>query len=109
MSQMDSLTVAVTGGFKTNPLGTLSQNSYFYNILNGVWTDGPLLKEMRAQHGCSLISGKDGKPTTIIAGGSDGKKKFKSVEIYNRNLNIWEKVQDLPTDMASMQVKYMNF
>ena len=106
MSQMDSLTLVVTGGCKSGAFTNCGLNSYFYNLVTKLWTDGPPIKEMRTSHGCSFITGGDGKPTAIIVGGmNDRKSKLKTVEIYNRTLDRWESLREVPEFMASMQVK----
>jgi len=106
MSQMDSITLVVTGGYQQNPFSTCSQNSYFYDLIFGRWSEGPMLKEVRAEHGCSFIGGRDGKPTAIIVGGYGSLKstRLQTVEIYNRILKKWESGPSLPRNFFYLQV-----
>ena len=100
MAQMDSVSIVVTGGIGTGTgTGTaqvFSQKSNFYNLTTNTWSDfAPNLLTPRGEHGCSFIAGEDGKPTAIIAGGKTNVvfsllQRLKTVEIYNRALNIWE-------------------
>jgi hypothetical protein len=61
----------------------------------------------RAEHGCSFISGKDGKPTAIVVGGyvNAAFTRLDSVEIYNRALDKWESGPTLPDKLSAFQVK----
>jgi len=106
MSQMDSVTIVVTGGYQKNPYSTCSQNSYFYDLIFEKWSVGPKLKEMRAEHACTFIAGRDGKPTAIIAGGYVFPKpsRLQTVEIYNRISNQWESGPNLPGIFSYLQV-----
>jgi hypothetical protein len=106
-SQMDSLTLAVTGGYATKNVKDCSQKSYFYHLATKTWTDGPLMIAQRAEHGCSFISGKDGKPTAIVVGGyvNAALTRLDSVEIYNRALDKWESGPALPDKLSAFQVK----
>lgn len=103
MSQMDSTTVVVTGGYKTNPFKDASKSTYFYNLFSEKWTSGPDLVFETAEHGCSFISGKDGKPTAIVAGGINT-AKLNAVQIYNRALDKWESGPPLPQALNGFQV-----
>ena len=108
MSQMDSLTVVVTGGYttSTSTVAVGNPKSYFYNLFTKVWSNGPNLLTNRGDHGCSFIAGRDGKPTAIIAGGYFN-GRMKSVEIYDRVLNAWQSGPDLPLYLNAFQVIFL--
>ena len=116
MSQMDSLTLVITGGMS----GTaFSKQTYFYNLKTQKWDHEnvpplktPQLLSERIYHGCSFITDLDGQPTAIIAGGSKSvdsttsSTSFDSVEVYNRALGTWESGPKLKEKMHAFQVKY---
>ena len=105
MSQMDSLTLVITGG-KSLKL-VVGKSTYFYDLLNGQFrsqSEADLLTA-RANHGCSFITGPDGSPTAIIAGGEGARGALNSVEIYDRATGGWELGPNLPFVMKGFQVK----
>jgi hypothetical protein len=106
-SPMDSLTVVVTGGYLTSMPSNANYNkkSYFYNLVTKTWTPGPQLNILRAEHSCSFIKGKDGKPTAIIGGGVSLAVRQNTVEIYNRDLNKWEAGPPMTKSVNAFQVR----
>ena len=108
MSQMDSVTIVVTGGYTDAQFGTYSKKSYFFNIITKSWaSSAPDLKIPRTEHGCSFITGQDGQPTAIIVGGhTTGLIRQETVEIYNRTLNIWESGTPFPKKFSNMVVTH---
>ena len=106
MAQMDSLTLAITGGYTTAGYSDCTRKSYFLNLASKIWTEGPAMIAARGEHGCSFIAGRDGKPTAIVAGGhvQPSPSRMDSVEIYNRALNKWESGTSLPQKINAFQV-----
>ena len=104
MSQIDSMTLVLTGGYLSSN-GPFSQRTYFFSWYNKKLTQGPDLTASRAEHGCSFITGMDGNPTAIVAGGRVSSNTFTStVEIFNRALNKWESGPALPKPMSLFKV-----
>lgn len=108
MSQLDSIYLVLTGGYHISASGLYSQSTYFYSWYNSngnLMTTGPDLMMGRAQHGCAFITGKDGVPTAIVAGGLvETNARTTSVEIFNRGLNKWESGPALPQPMSGFKV-----
>ena len=69
MSQIDSMTLVLTGGYLSTGTGPYRQRTYFFSWFSQQLTTGPNLITSRAEHGCSFITGMDGNPTAIVAGG----------------------------------------
>lgn len=111
VSQSDSLTIVLTGGLGSG--SGASQKTYFYPWFNynaASMVPGPDMISKRYDHGCSFITGKDGNPTAIVAGGKDSTGMImKTVEIFNRALNKWESGPDLPAAVYGFTVSSSSF
>jgi len=99
MVQLNSTHIYLTGGY--NKYGHTS-HTYFYNIVENVWTQGPDLLTVRAEHVCGTINDRNNNPTVIIAGGWSSATGFSvsSTEIYNQTSNKWETGPELPVNIG---------
>ena len=105
MSQIDSMTLVITGGVIQVNHGQTLRHTHFYSWFSQQWTSGPDLTTSRAEHGCSFITGMDGNPTAIVAGGQvSSNTSTSTVEIFNRALNKWESGPALPQTMSLFKV-----
>ena len=113
MSQLDSMYLVLTGGYRISSSGFFSQGTYFYNWYNfngSSVTAGPDLILNRAEHGCSFVTGKDGNPTAIVAGGLVASGvQTNTVEFYNRATKKWESGPALPKPMSGFQVRFLKY
>ena len=111
VSQIDSMYLVVSGGYEFP--GVFSKKTYFYSWYNfnaKTMRNGPNLIKNRTEHGCSFITGKDGSPTAIVAGGLVAPNtETNSVEIYNRELNKWQWGPNLPHRMTGFKVIFLRF
>ena len=96
MVQFNSTHLFLTGGFNGN--GPTS-HTYVYNTVTNVWTSGPDLLTVRAEHTCGSINDSSNNPTVIVAGGWVGASSLSTTEIYNRIANKWETGPALPFNM----------
>ena len=112
VSQIDSMYLVLSGGYEFPGTGNLSQKTYvysWYNLDAKTMTNGPNLIKKRAEHGCSFITGTDGSPTAIVAGGLVAPKtETNSVEIYSRELNKWQWGPNLPRRMTGFKVIFLD-
>ena len=83
---INSTTAFVTGGKTWH----YSYSTYFVNIINWTWTQGPQLKETRADHGCTVFIHNNGQKYAIVAGGRKGCCTYSSTEILDLNNGILE-------------------
>jgi hypothetical protein len=103
---VNSTTVMVIGGFQ---YGLVSSNTYFFNIRNEVWIEGPQLKQSRFEHSCGRIrkGGQSQEFSIIVAGGNDKSElssKLSSVEILDQGSNEWRKGPGLPFEIDKAQM-----
>ncbi len=95
MVQLSSSQIFLTGGYNSN--GEISR-TYIYNTVTNVWTSGPDLLTVRAEHACGIINDSNNNPTVIVAGGwSDLMgRSMSTTEIYNHISNKWDTGPELP-------------
>jgi hypothetical protein len=93
---VNSSTVFVIGGFKDTYY--YSSRSFYFNLGEGSWIEGPKLKYERSRLSCGKIRrDKDSQDRSIIvAGGTDGNFLLSSVEILDERSNEWRTGPELP-------------
>ena len=70
--------------------GQISKSTYFYNVSNDKWKNGPDLKEARMYHTAGLIFDKvNHTQYTVVVGGYNGSTRLSSVEILKEGSNEW--------------------
>jgi hypothetical protein len=91
---INSTTVMVIGGLQNK---IMSSKTFYFNTENEVWTEGPQLKNKRADLSCGRIrkNSQSQELSVIVAGGWNGAKILSSVEILDLGSNEWRKGSDL--------------
>ena len=70
--------------------GQISNSTYFYNVSNDKWKNGPDLKEARWHHTAGLIFDKvNHTQYTVVVGGKNENTVLSSVEILKEGSNEW--------------------
>ena len=69
----------------------ISNSTYFYNVSNGKWKNGPDLKEARECHTAGLIFDKVNHTqyTVVVGGLKENEEESSSVEILKEGSNEW--------------------
>jgi N-acetylneuraminic acid mutarotase len=103
MVTVNSTTVMVIGGWQGH---FYSGKTFYLNIREERWTEGPELKKERFFHTCGKIKrDKESQEMTIIvAGGENGAQYFTSVEILNEGSNEWQTGPELPLEVFEPQL-----
>ena len=110
MVQINSTTVMIIGGSQNQEY---KANTFYLNIKEQTWSEGPKLANARAAHSCGRIR-KDSNSQEIsiivaggIVGGSDNTgfpNITTSVEILDKGSNEWRKGPALPFGIAGSQM-----
>jgi N-acetylneuraminic acid mutarotase len=113
MVQINSTTVMIIGGSQNNSI-KYKANTFYLNLKEHTWTEGPKLTNARAFHTCGRIR-KDPKSQEIsiivvggTVGGSDNTASpnitTTSVEILDKGSNEWRKGPALPFGIGASQM-----
>ncbi len=87
MVTINATTVMVIGGY--NKMFPFSASSYYFNIAEETWKEGPLLTFGRHSHKCGIIR-KTGKKSIVVVGGVNDSGVFlRSVEILDDDATEW--------------------
>ena len=72
--------------------------TYYYNAVDNVWTEGPLINEWRKNHVCGRILKDEGSSefTAITLGGLGQTGILQSVEILDEDECIWRNGIEFP-------------
>jgi hypothetical protein len=111
MVQINSTTVMIIGGSQNNQ--DYTANTFYLNIKEHKWTEGPKLANVRTAHSCGRIR-KDSNSqeiSIIVAGGVAGwsdnaasPNVTTSVEILDKGSNVWRKGPALPFGIGASQM-----
>jgi hypothetical protein len=87
---LNETTVLLIGGQSTDKMGPTSKATFYFNINDQTWTEGPGLIKGRYSHSCALFQSPQhaNTDTVIIAGGSN-KKAISTTEFFNMEKNAW--------------------
>jgi hypothetical protein len=103
MVTVNSTTVMAIGGWQNGPK---SGKTYYFNLGEQSWTEGPELKKKRGRHSCGKIKrNKDSQEMSIIvAGGWDSSSILSSVEILHEGSNEWQVGPEMPFGIGFSQM-----
>jgi len=104
MVTVNSTTVMAIGGVENSQ--DWSGNTFYFSFGEESWTEGPEMKNKRAEHGCGKIrrNKESQEMNIIVAGGWDGSSRLSSVEIMDEDSNEWQTGPELPFGISSSQM-----
>ncbi len=99
--KVDEMLAIVTGGFTSNKV--VSNSSFFFNIAGSnplSWTLAPSLTLPRHSHSCGVLTGANGGPIVIVAGGDtdtdDVSTEFLAMSTSTYGDSAWEPGPNIP-------------
>ncbi len=102
MVTVNSTTVMAIGEYQN---GLISGKPFYFTFGKESWTEGPELKNKRADHSCGKIrrNKESHEMSIIVAGGWDG-SYLSSVEILDEGSNEWQTGPELPFGIYGSQM-----
>ena len=103
MATVNSTTVMVIGGYYFQ---TYSRKTFYFNLGEKSWTEGPELKQTRNSHSCGRIrrDKKGQEMSIVVVGGSSGTSYLSSTEILDLKSNTWQTGPELPLGIKESQL-----
>jgi hypothetical protein len=104
MVTVNSTTVMAIGGWQNRQ--ARSGKTFYLTIGEESWTEGPELKNRRADHSCGRIrrNKESQEMSIIVAGGWDGSSRLSSVVILDEDSNEWQTGPELPFGIGFSQM-----